>query len=187
MKPQYKLVGQPTLYQLQMINARTHVNYKQEDLYVFEFTLCNNLLDPCFNKLSVDDLPQIRDKCIGATIYIDVPNDHNTYTARIFNVLIHKKDRYAIAYAYIFRTNASQKVIDFIEELMSKQTNDVSMSIYGIGNKCICNANNVDSKCHIIDELTNIVDKDWNNFKVTKDSKYLYSTLKFIEMLQETV
>lgn len=38
-----------------------------------------------------------------------------------------------------------------------------------------------------IDEFIGIVDKDWNNFKVTKDSKYLYSTLKFIEMLQETV
>ena len=33
MKTQYKLVGQPTLYQLNLINTRTHTNYKQEDLY----------------------------------------------------------------------------------------------------------------------------------------------------------
>lgn len=234
MKTHYKVVGEPTLYQPQMINERTHVNYKQEDLYVFEFTLCNNLLDSCFNKFSVDALQRICDKCIGSTGYIKIPNDTTTYTARIFHVLIHKKDRYVIAYAYIVRTNASQKAIDFIEELMSKQEDSVCISIFGNGDKCICNicnANNIDpsgfqcerttcamldfygwsiteketqnkindkdsvepvtelseSRQLVIDELISIVDKDWYKFKTTKDFKYLYSTLKFIEMLQETV
>lgn len=179
MKTQYKLVGQPTLCQLQMINTITNVNYRQEDLYVSEFTLCNNLFDPCFNKLSVNDLSQIRDKCVGVNVYINVPNDPNTYTARIFNALIYKEKCYIRVFAYIYRNDVSQKAIDFIEELMSKQTEDVSMSIYGIGN-----TNNVDSKCHLIDELVDIVDKDWNKFKATKDSKYLYSAQKFIEMLR---
>lgn len=249
MKTQYKLVGQPTSRQLQKINAmEAHTNYKQEDLYVFEFTLCNNLLDSCFTKLSDNALQRICDKCIGSNGYINIPNDTTTYTARIFNALIYtsmsKKCYFVKAYAYIVRTKASQKAIDFIEELMSKQAVDVSISISGSGSKhiCnICNADNRDSKCHhipgevydgvrcerticgmtdfydwsiteneiqnkindedtvesvtelsesrqlVIDELISIVDKDWYKFKTTKDFKYLYSTLKFIEMLQETI
>lgn len=44
-----------------------------------------------------------------------------------------------------------------------------------------------ESRQLVIDELISIVDKDWYKFKTTKDFKYLYSTLKFIEMLQETI
>lgn len=245
MKTQYKLVGQPTLCQLQIINAITNVNFKQEDLYVFEFTLCKNLLDSCFYNFNVDALKQIRDKCIGSTGYIKIPNDPSTYTARIFNALIYKKGCYYVkAFAYMYRTYVSQKAIDFIEEIISKQAYDVSISISGCGSEHICNICNVDnrdSKCHhtpgevydgvrceiticnitdlyewsitkketqnkindedtvepvtgisesrqiVIDELISIVDKDWYKFKTTKDFKYLYSTLKFIEMLQETI
>lgn len=131
---------------IDLINQYTRKELKEEDVYIFPITLCNNDIDRDLEMFSLDSLKKLSEMYVGKTGI----SDHNPTTqnqvARIFKTSVDPvagkktktgEDWYNLnAMAYILRTEKNSDIIEEIDGGIKKEVS-VGCSI-GKGTCSIC-------------------------------------------------
>lgn len=139
--------------ELELINTYTRSPLKEEDIYTFTVTLCDNEIDRDFECLSVESLHKLKELFVGKTGISDHSMRSKDQAARIFYCYIEsdpeKKTSKGEAYtalkarAYTLRTESTKALIDEIDGGIKKE-----VSIGCAVSKITCSVCGKDMKTH---------------------------------------
>lgn len=139
--------------ELSLINGYSRKELKEEDVYVFTLTLCDNEVDRDFEKFSLASLEKLKELFIGKTGITDHSMRSKDQSARIFRTYIEtdstKKTDSGEAYtalkarAYMLKTEGNS---DLIKEIDGGIKKEVSVSCSA--ENCICSICGKDLKRH---------------------------------------
>ena len=115
--------GQPTMVQLEAINAQAKAELTAEQVYVFSLRLCDDQVDRDLERFDTAALPVLAKLFIGKTGIVDHKWSSDSQVARIFAAEVVKEERcsYIKAWAYIRRGKAAEEVIADIEAGIKKE------------------------------------------------------------------
>ena len=115
--------GQPTIAQLEAINAQTKAELTAEQVYVFSLRLCDDQVDRDLERFDTAALPVLAKLFIGKTGIVDHKWSSDSQVARIFSAEVVREERcsYIKAWAYIRRGKAAEEVIADIEAGIKKE------------------------------------------------------------------
>ncbi len=139
--------------ELELINTYTRSELKQEDVYIFTLTLCDNEVDRDYERFSAEALTALAGLFKGKTGIFDHSMRSKDQRARIFRTYIEKaqgkKTSVGEAYtalkarAYMLRTEENASLIKEIEGGIKKEVS-VGCSM----KECICSVCGKDMKRH---------------------------------------
>lgn len=139
--------------ELGLINTYTRSELKEEDVYIFTLTLCDNEVDRDFERFSTDALAVLGELFTGKTGIFDHSMRSKDQRARIFRTYIEKSqgkktsagEIYTAlkARAYMLRTEENATLIKEIEGGIKKEVS-VGCSM----KECICSVCGKDMKRH---------------------------------------
>ena len=139
--------------ELELINNYTRSPLKEEDVYTFTVTLCDNEIDRDFECFSIESLNTLKELFIGKTGISDHSMRSKDQAARIFycytESIPDKKTSKGEVYtalkarAYTVRTESTKTLIDEIDGGIKKE-----VSIGCAVNKIICSVCGKDMKTH---------------------------------------
>ena len=139
--------------ELELINNYTRSPLKEEDVYTFTVTLCDNEIDRDFECFSIESLNKLKELFVGKTGISDHSMRSKDQAARIFYCYIEtdpqrktsKGEPYTAlkARAYTVRTESTKTLIDEIDGGIKKE-----VSIGCAVNKIICSVCGKDMKTH---------------------------------------
>lgn len=139
--------------ELELINNYTRSPLKEEDIYTFTVTLCDNEIDRDFECFSIESLNKLKELFIGKTGISDHSMRSKDQAARIFHCYIEsdpqrttsKGEIYTAlkARAYTLRTDSTKDLIDEIDGGIKKE-----VSIGCAVSKIICSVCGKDMKTH---------------------------------------
>lgn len=142
-----------TKKELELINNYTRSELREEDVYIFTLTLCDNEVDRDFERFSTDALNSLGELFVGKTGISDHSMRSKDQRARIFRTYIEKKEgkktdcgeTYTAlkARAYMLRTEENASLIKEIEGGIKKEVS-VGCSM----KECICSICGKDMKRH---------------------------------------
>ena len=115
--------GQPTMVQLEAINAQAKAELTAEQVYVFPLRLCDDQVDRDLERFDTAALPVLAKLFIGKTGIVDHKWSSDSQVARIFATEVIREERcsYIKAWAYIRRGKAAEEVIADIEAGIKKE------------------------------------------------------------------
>ena len=115
--------GQPTMVQLEAINAQAKAELTAEQVYVFSLRLCDDQVDRDLERFDTAALPVLAKLFIGKTGIVDHKWSSDSQVARIFATEVIREERcsYIKAWAYIRRGKAAEEVIADIEAGIKKE------------------------------------------------------------------
>ena len=115
--------GQPTMVQLEAINAQAKAELTAEQVYVFPLRLCDDQVDRDLERFDTAALPVLAKLFIGKTGIVDHKWSSDSQVARIFETEVIREERcsYIKAWAYIRRGKAAEEVIADIEAGIKKE------------------------------------------------------------------
>ena len=115
--------GQPTMVQLEAINAQAKAELTAEQVYVFPRRLCDDQVDRDLERFDTAALPVLAKLFIGKTGIVDHKWSSDSQVARIFETEVIREERcsYIKAWAYIRRGKAAEEVIADIEAGIKKE------------------------------------------------------------------
>ena len=115
--------GQPTMVQLEAINAQAKAELTAEQVYVFSLRLCDDQVDRDLERFDTAALPVLAKLFIGKTGIVDHKWSSDSQVARIFETEVIREERcsYIKAWAYIRRGKAAEEVIADIEAGIKKE------------------------------------------------------------------
>ena len=115
--------GQPTMVQLEAINAQAKAELTAEQVYVFSLRLCDDQVDRDLERFDTAALPVLAKLFIGKTGIVDHKWSSDSQVARIFATEVIREERcsYIKAWAYIRRGKAAEEVIADIEAGINKE------------------------------------------------------------------
>ena len=115
--------GQPTMVQLEVINAQAKAELTAEQVYVFSLRLCDDQVDRDLERFDTAALPVLAKLFIGKTGIVDHKWSSDSQVARIFATEVIREERcsYIKAWAYIRRGKAAEEVIADIEAGIKKE------------------------------------------------------------------
>jgi hypothetical protein len=139
--------------ELELINTYTRSPLKEEDVYTFTVTLCDNEIDRDFECFSIESLEKLKELFVGKTGISDHSMRSKDQAARIFYCYIEsdparktsKGEIYTAlkARAYTLRTESTKALIDEIDGGIKKE-----VSIGCAVSKITCNICGKDMKTH---------------------------------------
>ena len=115
--------GQPTMVQLEAINAQAKAELTAEQVYVFPLRLCDDQVDRDLERFDTAALPVLAKLYIGKTGIVAHKWSSDSQVARIFETEVIREERcsYIKAWAYIRRGKAAEEVIADIEAGIKKE------------------------------------------------------------------
>lgn len=139
--------------ELELINGYTRSELKEEDVYIFTLTLCDNEVDRDYERFSTESLSSLGELFVGKTGISDHSMRSKDQRARIFRTYIEKTpdkrttcgETYTAlkARAYMLRTEENISLIKEIEGGIKKEVS-VGCSM----RECICSVCGKDMKKH---------------------------------------
>lgn len=144
--------------ELELINKYTRSPLKEEDVYIFSLTLCDNEVDRDFERFSTDALVSLSELFVGKTGISDHSMSSKDQRARIFSTFIEKQQNKKTscgevytalkARAYMLRTEENAALIKEIEGGIKKEVS-VGCSM----KECVCSICGKDMKKHLCDHI----------------------------------
>lgn len=144
--------------ELELINKYTRSPLKEEDVYIFSLTLCDNEVDRDFERFGTDALVSLGELFVGKTGISDHSMSSKDQRARIFSTFIEKQqdkmtscgEVYTAlkARAYMLRTEENASLIKEIEGGIKKEVS-VGCSM----KECICSICGKDMKKHLCEHI----------------------------------
>lgn len=139
--------------ELSLINKYSRAELKEQDVYVFSLTLCDNEIDRDSERFSLDSLHKLKELFVGKTGITDHSMRSKDQSARIFHTYI-EQDSSKItdsgepytalkARAYMLRTESNA---DLIKEIDGGIKKEVSVSCSA--ESCICSICGKEMKKH---------------------------------------
>ena len=115
--------GQPTVVQLEAINALAKARLNGEQVYVFSVRLCDDQVDRDGERFDTAALPALAKLFVGKTGILDHQWSADKQVARIFETQVVKEQQisYIKAWAYIRRGGANEEIIADIEAGIKKE------------------------------------------------------------------
>lgn len=148
----------PIEKELELINKYTRSPLKQEDVYIFSLTLCDNEVDRDYERFGTDALISLAELFVGKTGISDHSMSSKDQRARIFSTFIEKQqdkrtscgEVYTAlkARAYMLRTEENAGLIKEIEGGIKKEVS-VGCSM----KECICSVCGKDMKKHLCEHI----------------------------------
>ncbi len=139
--------------ELELINNYTRSELKEEDVYIFTLTLCDNEVDRDYERFSAEALTALGELFVGKTGIFDHSMRSKDQRARIFRTYIEKSQGKKTATgevytalkarAYMLRTEENASLIKEIEGGIKKEVS-VGCSM----RECICSVCGKDMKRH---------------------------------------
>lgn len=139
--------------ELSLINEHSRKELKEEDVYVFTLTLCDNEIDRDFERFSLASLQKLKELFVGKTGITDHSMRSKDQSARIFRTYL-ETDKSKItesgeaytalkARAYMLRTEGNADLIAEIDGGIKKE-----VSVSCSAESCICSICKKDMKKH---------------------------------------
>jgi hypothetical protein len=143
---------------LAKINQYTRREMSQDELYIFNVTLCSNDIDRDYEKFSVEALGEMAELFVGKTCIEDHSMKSSDQKARIFDTYIEKQEGkmtadgeqlyYLKGRAYMLKNDDNKQLIDEIDAGIKKE---VSVSCSMGSNTCsICGKDRRYDRCEHI-------------------------------------
>ena len=139
--------------ELSLINEHSRKELKEEDVYVFTLTLCDNEVDRDFEKFSLSSLQKLKELFVGKTGITDHSMRSKDQSARIFRTYLETDkskttdsgEPYTAlkARAYMLRTESNADLIAEIDGGIKKE-----VSVSCSAESCICSICRKDLKKH---------------------------------------
>lgn len=120
-----------TKQELELINSYTRTALKEEDVYIFTVTLCDNEVDRDFDCFSRDSLKELEKLFVGRTGIFDHSMRSKDQSARIFYCFIDEDETALTSYgekyaalkarAYMLKTDSNAELIKSIDGGIKKE------------------------------------------------------------------